>query len=76
MEVPHVERIGNLLMLDLYATPIPGHIFKVKGTDDLNNGFPDEVPFIAIEGPPGSGIYKLQVDISGKGERYFVRVEG
>ncbi|MES2920226.1 MAG: hypothetical protein V4819_01675 [Verrucomicrobiota bacterium] len=77
MNVTNLQRIGNYLMLDIAAVPGTSGTWKVKGTADLANGFPDDLTASStvIEGPPKTGVYKVKVDVSGRGERYFVRIE-
>ena len=51
---------------------------KVVGTNSLEAGFTEDLnnQTIATPGPPGTGLYKLIVDVTGKGPNYFVRIEG
>lgn len=74
-----VNRIGNILYVDFTGRPaITGGItWKVRGTSSLADGFPDDLGSISTvqTGQSANGIYKAAIDISGRGERYFVRIE-
>ena len=78
IEVYKVAREGNLLYIDFAAKPRRSTPWGLKGTADLAAGFTDDLasPGNGVtEGPPGAGIYKARIDISGKGAKYFVRIE-
>ena len=70
------ERLGDTLAIDLAS--IPGVTnWQVKGGSSPDGGFPDDLTAASIlrEGPTGTGVYKALVNIAGKGDRYFVRLE-
>ncbi|MES2661532.1 MAG: hypothetical protein V4689_23135 [Verrucomicrobiota bacterium] len=70
-----MQRVGNSFIIDVAAEP--GLSLKVKGSANLNGGFHDDLTSLSTirEGPENSGIYKVTVDVTGRGARYFVRIE-
>ena len=74
--VTKVSRSGTSLFIDLATGNEPGQ-WLVKGTSNLEVGFPDDLTSqsIFISGPEGSGIGKTIINVAGLGERYFVRIE-
>jgi hypothetical protein len=69
-------RSGNTLALDV-TIGIAAGSWRVMGSSRLDDGFTEDLTSRAtfIPGPQGSGIGKVIIDISGLGERYFVRLE-
>jgi hypothetical protein len=76
-----MQRSGDLFTIDVAArSPIyPGlpSGLKVRGTSDLASGFTDDLTAVStiMEGPAYSGVYKVTVNVAGRGPRYFVRIE-
>ncbi len=77
IELTRMERIGDDMMLDIAARPDQLANFKVKGTANLAGGFHEDLTSTAVvvEGPANTGVYKVKVDVSGRGPKYFIRVE-
>jgi hypothetical protein len=75
-EVSSVVRSGDTLFVDFAGNP--AHLsWKVKGTSSLENGFNDDLTSGSqiVPGPPGSGIHKAIINVEGRGDSYFVRIE-
>ena len=72
-EVKAVSRVGNTLYVDFTGRP-DVVAWKVRGTSSLAAGFNDILTGV-MPGPPGTGIHKAIIDITGRGDRYFVRIE-
>lgn len=76
-----MQRSGDLFIIDVAArSPIyPGlpSGLKVRGTSDLAAGFNDDLTAVStiMEGPANAGIYKVTINVAGRGPRYFVRIE-
>lgn len=74
-----MQRSGDLFFIDVAAQSYLGSYsgLRVRGTSDLANGFPDDLTSVSTirPGPENSGIYKVTIDVSGRGPRYFVRIE-
>lgn len=78
-EIFGCARIGDTLYID-YSGPAnevgyaPG---RFRGTASLENDFPDNLGSVTtvMTGQSGSGIYKAIIDVTGRGDRYFVRIE-
>jgi len=77
-EVFGIERVADKLMIDFSAAPGNPYGWKIQGTSDPEQGFTETLSsvfdFSIVEGPPGTGIYKAIIDVSGKGPGYFVRI--
>ncbi|MCW1884636.1 hypothetical protein OKA04_07820 [Luteolibacter flavescens] len=73
------SRIGDKLYIDFsgQANRFGISNWKVRGTDSLEDGFRDDLGSVTtvMAGMSASGIYKAIIDISGRGDRYFVRIE-
>ena len=72
-EVTSVVRSGNTLYVDFTGRP-DVVAWKVRGTSSLAAGFNDILTGV-MPGPPGTGIHKAIIDITGRGDRYFIRIE-
>lgn len=79
-QVHGVSRSGNTLFIDFtgIASPYGTKNWFVRGTTSLADGFPDDLTSstTVIKSMSASGIYKAIIDLTGRGERYFVRIEG
>jgi hypothetical protein len=79
-EIHGISRSGNTLFIDFSgsASPYGTKNWLVRGTSSLADGFPDNLDSATtvIKSMSGSGIYKAIIDLTGRGERYFVRIEG
>ena len=79
LEIHGVSRSGNTVFIDFSgsALPLGTGSWKVRGTSSLEAGFNDNLDSATtvIKSMSNSGIYKAIIDISGRGERYFVRIE-
>jgi hypothetical protein len=75
VEAFRVERTGDHVMIDFAAPPRRGS-WTIRGGTDPGGAFPDDLNSFTtvIEGPPGTGIYKAKIDVSGRGPRYFVTI--
>ena len=78
-EIIGYTRTGDILYIDFTGRPaIPGQItWKVRGSSNLSFIAPDNLDSVSTvqTGQSANGIYKAAIDLSGKGERYFVRLE-
>ena len=78
-QIHGVSRSGNTLFIDFSgsASRLGTKNWLVRGTSSLEAGFTDNLDSATtvIKSMAGSGIYKAVIDISGRGERYFVRIE-
>lgn len=78
-EILAYSRSGNKLFIDFTGRANDQGIstWKVRGTSSLEAGFPDNLGSVTtmMSGLSGSGIYKAIIDITGRGERYFIRIE-
>jgi hypothetical protein len=78
-EILGFSRSGNTLFIDFTgaANPFSASFWKVRGTASLTDGFPDDLGSVTtvMAGQSGSGIYKAIIDLTGRGDRYFVRIE-
>ncbi|RYD33392.1 MAG: hypothetical protein EOP85_20825 [Verrucomicrobiaceae bacterium] len=73
--VTGVERVGNYLMLDLASAPLREYPWKVMGGSDPGALMDDlSQQSGAIEGPEGTGVYKLMVPVPAGSEKYFVQI--
>lgn len=79
-EIHGISRSGNTLYIDFsgQASPYGTKNWLVRGTSSLADGFQDDLDSATtvIKSMSGSGIYKAIIDLTGRGERYFVRIEG
>jgi hypothetical protein len=75
--VTGVERVGDFLMLDVVSV-WDNFTARIKGTTDPALGFPDDLTASCevTDGPAWTGIFKVKVPVAGRGDRYFVRIEG
>jgi hypothetical protein len=76
LKVLKSARQADTFAIDLGTGPFPGSL-KVMGTTSLENGFHEDLTSRStfIPGPEYSGIGKVIIDVSGLGDRYFVRIE-
>jgi len=78
-QIHGVSRSGNTLFVDFSgsASPLGTKNWLVRGTSSLEAGFTDNLDgaTTVVTSMSGSGIYKAIVDITGRGESYFVRIE-
>jgi hypothetical protein len=72
-QVKAVSRVGNTLYVDFTGRP-DVVTWKVRGTSSLAAGFNDILTGV-MPGPPGTGIHKAIIDLTGRGDRYFIRIE-
>ncbi|RYD42247.1 MAG: hypothetical protein EOP85_11475 [Verrucomicrobiaceae bacterium] len=75
--VTGVERVGDLLMLDVAAAPLRSpSLWKIIGGSDLAVPLADDLTSRSIvrEGPEGAGIYKLTIPVPPGSEKYFVQI--
>ncbi|MEK7953218.1 hypothetical protein [Luteolibacter soli] len=74
-----VSRIGNTLFIDFSGSANKFGInpWKIRGSSSLDGGFNDNLDSATtvVTSMSASGIYKAIIDISGRGDRYFVRIE-
>ncbi|MEK7951608.1 hypothetical protein [Luteolibacter soli] len=51
--------------------------WKVRGSNNLHDGFPDNLDSVTTvtTGQSASGIYKAAINIAGHGDQYFIRIE-
>ncbi|WP_193213663.1 hypothetical protein [Luteolibacter marinus] len=79
LEVLGVERVGDKLYVDYTATAnsIGLAYGAVRGTSSLEDGFTDDLSAVTTKmaSQSAAGIYKAIIDISGRGDRYFVQIE-
>ncbi len=69
-------RNGNTMTVGFSSDPeING--WRVMGTADLSAGFTDDLTAVSefVPGPVGSLLHTVNVDLTGKGPAYFVRIE-
>jgi hypothetical protein len=75
-----VSRSGNFLYIDFTgeASPLGTKNWFVRGTSSLADGFTDNLDSVTtvVKSMSGSGIYKAIIDLTGRGDGYFVRIEG
>lgn len=76
LKILSTVRTGNTMTVDFAGDP-GIDAWRVMGTADLANGFTEDLTAVSefIPGTAGSGIQQVIVDVSGKGDVYFVRVE-
>ncbi len=72
-EVTSVTRNGDTLYVDFIGRPEITS-WKLKGTSSLQAGFDDTLTGV-MAGPSGTGVHKAIINIAGRGDRYFVRIE-
>ena len=79
LQIIGVNRIGDILYVDFTGRPAaPGQItWKVRGSSNLAFIVPDNLDSLSTvqTGQSANGIYKAAIDISTKGDRYFIRLE-
>lgn len=77
LRVTNVELMESAFQIDFTGPPnTASTAWRVKGSSSLIN-FPDDLTALSTitEMPAGSGNYRAVVDVSGRGPKYFVRIE-
>ena len=79
VEVLGVARVGDTLYLDYSAAAndLGVSYGVVRGSSSLEDGFTDDLSAVTTRmgSQSTAGVYKAIIDISGRGDRYFVRIE-
>jgi hypothetical protein len=72
--VTGVSKSGNNLTVTFTGKPANAANWLVKGTSTLIS-FPDDMTPLSVITEPSAGSYQAVVDVTGKGPKYFVRIE-